>query len=370
MIYGILFAYEAIVCYIYDRYAFNEKKVISIHNYKLYVSFKKLFWASVIILPLWLLMGLRYNIGADYKSYENMFKYYITYHRREGYKTEIGYYYLNLLAGRITDHPQIIFLIVAAIIIIFFFKGIEKNKGRLYYGILSFIGMGYYFYAMNGQRQYIAIAIMFYSLYFLEKKKIVPFLLCVAISACFHVSAIIWIPVYFAVLYVPTKLFYGISMGIALAANFFTSYILNFLANIGFYTTQITKNYAFMKERVSGVNIVLSGLFMLCGVLFYRKIEQNHKNVIRFKLVWLIFLMYTFMYTFGNAVTRIASYFCPVYFLLIPDILDCFGCSVRRWMRVFLTISLFALMYIVLLYNGAAYLPYTYRLLWGATNSY
>ena len=367
MIYLIVFLFEAFICYFYDKMQLNNVKPFYVHNYKLEISFRKILLGAAILLPLWFVMGLRYNIGIDYRAYENIFKY-IAFYKKNAYDSlERGYYYLNRVAADITQNPQILFFLVAFLINFLFFKGIEKSNGSMYYGVLSFMGLGYYFYAMNGQRQYIAIMIMFYALHLLEKRRMWEYFICVIVAVLFHKSAIIFVPIYFAINYIPTKIFLGGSLGIAFAINRFGNYFLDILADIGFYTSQIRRNESFFKSHFSLVNVGLSGLFLFCGAVFHKQIEKKQKNIICFKLVWITFLIYSFFYQFGQAGVRIASYMCIAYFLLLSEIVSCFSSKLKKWIRILILIGLHISMFIIITYsgnNGQAYLPYKYRLLW------
>lgn len=366
MIYFILFLYEAVVCYIYDKMLMNDKRAFQVHDSKLQISISKGLTSLAIIVPIWFVMGLRYNIGTDYRAYETIFRISVLYNENI-YNMEPGYYYLNRIAGSISGNPQIIFFLVSFLIVIFFFKGLERNNGNMYYGVLTFIGMGYYFYAMNIQRQYIAMMIMLYAFSFLEKKKIKQYIVCAAIAAGFHSAGIIWIPVYFAVNYIPTKAFYVGSFVIAFLVNRSANYTLNILANIGFYTGQIMNNKSFFRERLSLTNVLISGLFLVCGVIFQKQLKEKGEQIsLKFKIIWLVFLIYAFMYPLGDAATRIATYMCIVYFLLISDIINCFDIYTRKLIRVSITIILMILTYIIINYSGNAanaFLPYQYRLL-------
>lgn len=120
MIYFILFLYEAFICYFYDVMQMNQKRIFEIRQYKLRIFGKKGFFALAIIIPLWLVMGLRYNIGTDYKAYERIFQIALRY-KRNSYHMEQGYYFLNRFAGILSQNPQIIFLVVSFLIVVVFF---------------------------------------------------------------------------------------------------------------------------------------------------------------------------------------------------------------------------------------------------------
>lgn len=364
MIYGVLFLYEVIVCYFFDKLKLNDVKAISINDYKLKMSIKKLIMLVIIIIPPSLIMGLRYKIGADYTNYEIIFKQASLYHKNS-YNIEVAYYFLNRVVGIITDNSQIIFLVTAFIINVLFIKAILDNGNSLLYGYLAFIGMGYYFYAMNLQRQYIAIGIMFYAFQFLETKQFRKYMLCVIISACFHVSSIIWVPLYFIINYVDSKVFYTVSFGIGLLVNISGQYILNILAKLQFYTNQILNNEKFFATHFSILNVLIASIFLLCCILLYKHLIMKYSfNNKRIKMVWLLLLSYIFLYKLGEAVIRIASYMCPVYFVLLGDIISCFSIKFQRFAKIIIIIILCLLMYILVAYGANTnnrFLPYVYR---------
>ncbi len=364
MIYIILFLYEAIICYIYDYRKLNEKRSFEIKNYKLRMSTVKGLYSMAIITPLWFVMGFRYNIGADYKNYEKIFLYAV--HDKKRYLVELGYYYLNRIAGLFSENPQIIFLLTAFLIILFMLKGIERNNGSMYYGILGCMGLGYYFYAMNIQRQYVAIMIMLYAFYFLEEKRLREYMICVVIAASFHVSAIVWIPVYFAINYIPTKVFYVGTFIIAILVNRFGALVLNKLANWGFYTWQIWGNKSFFREHFQWPKVVMLGGFLFCRFFFRTQQKDKEKIDLKYKSIWLAFLIYTFFYIYGEAASRIAMYMSVICVLVLTDIVSCLEKRTRKWARLLITVILVLSMIIMITREGnegQAFLPYKYRFL-------
>lgn len=361
----MLFVCEAAICYIYDCKKLNGKRTFEIKNYKLKISTGKGLFSMAIIVPLWFVMGFRYNIGADYKSYERIFLYAV--HDKKRYLVEYGYYYLNRIAGFLSENPQIIFFLTAYFIIFFMFKGIEKNNGSMYYGVLGCMGLGYYFYAMNIQRQYIAIMIMLYAFKFLEERKLREYIICVVVAASFHMSAIVWLPVYFAINYMPTKVFYIGSLIIAILVNRFSALFLNQLANMGFYTWQIWGNKSFFREHLQWPKVVMLGGFLFCRIFFRTQPKDKVEKIdIKYKPIWLAFLIYAFFYIYGEAASRIAMYMSVMCVLVLADIVSCLEVRTRKWSRLLITVILVLSMLIMVTREGnegQAFLPYRYRLL-------
>lgn len=137
--------------------------------------------------------------------------------------------------------------------------------------------------------------------------------------------------------------------------------VLELLASINFYTHQIQTNANFFANHFSIENILLSGVFVIASIILYKRlIVKNQSNIIRIKMAWILFLMYFFLYGFGSAMTRIAAYICPVYLLLLSDIVECFGIRFKRLIRIVITAILLVLMYVIVTYNN--YIPYAYRI--------
>lgn len=367
MIYFILFLFEAVICYFYDNRQYNQKKAIEVSQYRLKISIKKGLISLAIIVPLWFVMGFRYYIGTDYVTYERMFKSITTYNKNR-YHTELGYYFLNRFAGIITKNPQIIFFLVAFLIIFFLFKGIEKNDGSMYYGVLGCMGLAYYFYAMNIQRQYIAIMIMLYAFYFLEQKRLKEYIVFVVIAMSFHMSAIIWIPVYFMINYIPTKAFYISTLIGAILINRFSALALKLLINIDFYSGQIMNNRRFFQENFQWTKVIIFGAILFCRIFFRDQTPEKMEKIdLKYKSVWLAFLIYSFLYIYGSAGARIAMYLSIICLLIIPEIIECFNTRTKKWVRFLATLVLMVSMYIMITSEGNAihsYLPYRYRMLW------
>lgn len=364
MIYFILFLYEAVVCYFYDVRRLNEKRMLEMHDYKLKIYVHKGVISLAIIIPLWFVMGLRYRIGADYTNYENVFLQSVLYKENSSH-IELGYYFLNRFAGSLSDNPQIIFFLVAFLIIFFCFKGIEKNEGSMYCGILAFMGLGYYFYAMNIQRQYIAVMIAFYSFKYLEQRNLKKFVISILTASLFHLSAIIWIVIYMCI-YVFKKRYYAGTLVIMAAMVIFKNTVLDIMVRMNFYDHQIQYVRNLIGEDdISLVNVLISSVFLLGCVVWHRPlIRIRQENVIRIKLLWLLLLTDMFLWQFGGAVSRIRVYLCPVYFLLLSDIVQCIPIKEKRTLKIILGVVLLCFMQIIIHYSGNAgnhFLPYRFR---------
>lgn len=364
MIYTILFFYEAIICCFADKFRLKNLNGVEISNNKLHLFPNKIVISILVILPMILVMGLRYQIGKDYANYEFIF--YRIKNYSDAYGMEIAYYLINSAIGRLTDNPQWVFFVISILINILFVKGMVKNGGSLYYGILAFMGLGYWFYAMNIQRQYVACAIIFIGWKHLEHRELKKFLPYIIIAMTFHNSAIIVLPLYFLLNYVNGKRFYYSTFVVIAVTTILRGSIFVLLQKIGFYGVYLEGSY--LNNSPSVVNIIIAGIFMIATTIFYKKLVQIKKeNEIRVKVIWLLLLVNLFLWTFGDVALRMLVYLNPISLLLIQDIIHCFSPKMRQVMKIGVGVLCWCFMMIIITYSGNAsqhFLPYRYRTLW------
>ena len=92
---------------------------------------------------------------------------------------------------------QWLYVATSLIILCFVFASIWLQSARPFLACLFFVISGNFFLSMNIVSQYIAVAVCLLAYHYAEKRRPVPFFLLVAIAAGFHISAFVFIPVYF-----------------------------------------------------------------------------------------------------------------------------------------------------------------------------
>lgn len=92
---------------------------------------------------------------------------------------------------------QWLYVITSAIILVFVFAAINRQSSIPMLAVLMFILTGNYFLSMNVVSQYMAISVCLYACTFAQERKPIPFFLLIALAACFHISTLVFIPVYF-----------------------------------------------------------------------------------------------------------------------------------------------------------------------------
>lgn len=296
--YGLLF--YTITIYFFIKYKFK---------------FEKFIWILWFI-PMWLLMGMRWGVGADFFSYKYIFdnagkNIFIQFDY-----IEKGFLVLNWIVHKFTSDSVCLFLICAFIIIFLFLKEIQCSSSDCLMSVILFISLGYYFNSMNVMRQFIAVGISFYSIKYFKTKEWYKYLILIIIASLFHKTVLILVPVYFMIIFLHDRLFYLVTFVCFALISLFSSELFSGLAQRSLYFSKLMVNST-TQQRISLPNIVLGIVVFIACIIIYK---DNNMNVYT-KYTWLAVLSFIFLNKYGTAATRIGFYFTPVYILAIPDVI-------------------------------------------------
>jgi transmembrane protein EpsG len=166
----------------------KQDKISSKHKYSYFLM-------VCCWLPLFLVSAFRWNVGTDFlpvyvKGFQEISK-------GRTFPWEMGYIFLNKAVLTITKDPSGIFILTSFIFLTFVFKAMYDLSVDIRLSILLLVSTGFYFQSMNGIRQWITLAMFLYSIKFIRDKKFVPFLTVILLASTIHLSALIFIPVYF-----------------------------------------------------------------------------------------------------------------------------------------------------------------------------
>ena len=148
-----------------------------------------------------LLVGLRsYYTGNDTIQYVRLFtelKYYSYATIATLEYRDLGFYYLVKTIGLFTSSPTVFLLVTAFLSLIGVFVTARKYSDYPVLVLFFYITIGNYMFAFTGIRQAIAMSLCLLSLRFVEKRKLIPFLIFVLLGAAMHHSAVMFLPTYF-----------------------------------------------------------------------------------------------------------------------------------------------------------------------------
>lgn len=153
------------------------------------------FFAALSATVLIVVTGFRYGIGQDY------FYTYVPYFRRVCLgggqdDMEIGFYLINKIVSIFTDNPAPVFVICSVIFFTCVYFAILKDSPSPAFSVFLLIGMSFFFVFMNAMRQMVAVSILMLSMRFIERRRLVPFVVMVFLASTFHISALAFVITY------------------------------------------------------------------------------------------------------------------------------------------------------------------------------
>jgi len=149
----------------------------------------------VPVLLVSLFLGLRYDVGVDYHTYEAAY-----YHPETSGAFSVfepGYKLISIALGYLGVPYYVLCIIVVSISFIFsyFLFSNEPSIKRNWYWFFYFTS-SYLFFCLNVQRQAVAMCIFQFAFIYIHRKQFIRYLLLILLAACFHYSALVLIMLY------------------------------------------------------------------------------------------------------------------------------------------------------------------------------
>lgn len=149
-------------------------------------------WLSM--LPVIIITGIRYRVGTDYMYYANSF---LSITRGgDGYFSDPLYNVVQWVVHFFTNDYAFLFIVCAIIFCYFFWDTSFKISYLPVYSILLVFLTNTYFISLNGLRQGLSMAILFYAMSYLLNRQEKKFYICVVCAAMFHNSALVFLPLF------------------------------------------------------------------------------------------------------------------------------------------------------------------------------
>jgi len=301
-----------------------------------------------------LLYGSEYGYLGTYKSIANM-------NWKEIFTTNVanyekGYVIFNKILSYISTNPQFLLIVCALICGISVSYFIYKNSKLPFLSTIIYLGLPCFLINFSGLRQALAIAITLFAVPFIQKKKIIPFVLIVIFASFFHLSAIIFLLAY-PVYYIKSeKVTIAISIGVIPVLYIFRYPVFELLSK-------------FFKENVVLENNSSLTLFLVFFAIYIFTILLGHQNdskeVGYRNLFWLACFCQTFSGVYSLAM-RVGYYFMVYLVLLLPEVL-----SIKNENSSLMQKRIKIILYIIILICFATFGFYSlYKESWAMTNPY
>ncbi len=270
-----------------------------------------------------------------------------------------GFYILNAIIKLIYDDSQFFLFLLSAVTVGLLFWGIYNNIEDKFLGIFLFVTVGCYLDTMNGVRQYLASAILFFFLpKLIEKRQFFRYLILVLLASTIHGSALLFIPVYFIATKKSWSVYTVFLIGImGLLFVFFNTGVGNALAEL-LEDTSYGEDYGQMlldgntstnllRPFIAAVPLALS----LYNFQLNKETqgERTARNDINFNMALVSFFCWLFsarvLYFY-----RLAIYFQPYVILLICDEIKAMRSKSEKSYVRYITIILYLIYFLYTLY--------------------
>jgi hypothetical protein len=293
------------------------------------------------------LAGFRWDVGVDWRNYLLLFG---------TDSSTIGNEHLesaNLLLKYLLfsigcfDGGYALF-ILAFITLFFFFYSISKYSISPIFSSILFICFGTYFELLNGVRQYVSIAMFVYSWQFLIRKQLTPYIITILVAGCFHRSSFILLFVYFVANYKINRKLLIILVCVFIPLSFISnSFTPKFAMLFSKYEIYADSNFLISNGKIiSWLRIVFPTLIFLLIIHSYNKLAKI--NIV-FTNMFIIFLFLTLLFPSTMLFIRIALYFQPSLFFIIPVLSKCYSKQKAELLNIFATIYGILFIYITYL---------------------
>lgn len=275
-----------------------------------------------------IVVGFRYQVGVDWENYKEVF-----IHIKNNpsiqfldQTDEPGFFYINKIIAGLGLGYQWMFFTVAFISWMFLFKSVPKNI--LPFFIFFLFADEYFFWSMNGVRQFVAIGIFLFSIHFIINRNFWYYLISILFASLFHYSALLLIPVYFipfSRLYNQKfwffvfiiSFFFSKSHFLVEGLKQFLIYLTEFIPIIHSYVLYVeTELFEARELQGSGLGVVFKVLITLFILYFSKGIVRKYPQTkIFFVLFFVGAIINNLFFTF-QIIGRV-----NVYFLIIRNIL-------------------------------------------------
>ncbi|WP_169447646.1 EpsG family protein [Paenibacillus daejeonensis] len=161
----------------------------------------KISYLVLSLTPLFIVSGLRgSNIGTDTWNYLRGFRNIATTSFNNVFsleRWEPGYLIINKLSSIISYNEQVILIVTSFLSLAGVGYFIYKNSTNVVFSLYLFVSLYLYLFSFNGIRQAIAISIIAIGFHYIINRKLIRYIVVVALASLFHQTSILLLVLYF-----------------------------------------------------------------------------------------------------------------------------------------------------------------------------
>lgn len=197
-----------------------------------------------------------------------------------------------------------------------------KKLDELIIAFVVYLVMFYSFYSITGLRQTIVMSICLFSFEFVKRKKLLPFLLCIASVYTIHKTAVFFVPVYFLYHTQKTRLIYIVALCLFPVIFALKNQIAVFMVQFSGKAYETYKDF----EGESGTYTFTFFILLLALVFLFlmKNIVRANQNAQPILNIFALSVIITPLTYVNPSLMRIVMYYSFFLVLLIPFLVQSF----------------------------------------------
>ena len=291
------------------------------------VKSKNKLFLNVSFIELFVILILREPV-SDMITYVDMFHYTDTLSFSEiiGPRYfEDGYMIFTKIITFLTTNERFFIVITSFIILFGQYMFIKKYSSNYLISMYIFIGLNFFDNDYILIRQGIALAILMFSIRYIEDKKLFKFIMCIVVATLFHQSALIFVLLYFISKIKCTKTIKMCCIPIFAIIFMLRQFIMNIIYGFTY------SNYIGRVQGSDGYTMLFLFIGIYILIVFSETIMQNKEqkeeiSVTENIFYWMYILAVVFqiLSTAQSIVARLVLYFSISLIILIPNTIQKF----------------------------------------------
>ena len=273
--------------------------------------------------PVLVILTCRYGVGTDYFNYKNQVELFLA----GSYKLDWGLGILVSFSNKVFGNFEgFIFLTSMITLVLFCSALLYRYKGKKCILSLFFMFCIYYGIWSNNIQQAMAMGIVVFALFCIEKNRLVMFVILVLFAGAIHNSAWAILPIYFVINHNPNKdniVFWKFVLRVIFVI-FAAIIIYTFFTMYGqsrglMYSTYITK---VSEGGRTNKFLLISILFYIPELIFMKRVLKKKNNMQIYYVLIFVELCLYIMTLYVAFMYRMAQYFSISHIFIINEILD------------------------------------------------
>ena len=282
--------------------------------------------------------GLRYETGGDWDAYTKLFREFPTFSRLIGRPAEFadisveeGFVLLCAFVKSLGGTVQHLFFVVTAINITLIASAASKYTKYPVVALLCYYGILYFNLEMIYIRQATAVALCFFALQYIPRKRIIPYMLIVLLACTFHRVAALMLPLYFVLnIKLPSWAYLtvvGLGAVVMLAGIPWIQTIFLTIAgwlgeNYADKAEVYTENAMFAVNRGISLGFVLNLALFAVLIFFKDKIDALPFGTIMLNMFFGSLVLYYYCFELVEVSNRVRLFFLIGIIALLPMVLE------------------------------------------------